>query len=153
MNRPKISVYIAQSLDGYIARQDGDLDWLNVESAGEDYGYTAFVDSVDAIIMGRNTFDQCVSFDPWPYTETKVIVLTSRELILSEELTKDVEVKNCSPHEVVSYAHDSGIKHIYCRRWFDHPVFSGCRAGRSTDYNNHTGPTWLWHSSVRTVKN
>ncbi len=113
MNRPKISIFIAQSLDGYIARRDGDLDWLNAEASGDDYGYSVFVNSVDVIIIGRNTFDKCMSFDSWPYSGTKVIVLTTKELILPEELTNDVEVKNCSPHDVVSYVYDSGIKHIY----------------------------------------
>ena len=53
-----ISAYIATSLDGYIARLDGAIDWLPApEPAGDDYGYNAFMDSVDAIVMGRNTYE------------------------------------------------------------------------------------------------
>ena len=52
-------VYIAVSLDGFIARPDGSLDWLSlVERAGEDYGYQAFLKSVDTLVIGRRTYDQ-----------------------------------------------------------------------------------------------
>ncbi|MDZ7691851.1 MAG: hypothetical protein U5K69_12110 [Balneolaceae bacterium] len=66
----KQSVFIAASLDGFIARPDGDLDWLPVDDArqnDEDYGYDAFISSVDAIVMERNTFENVLSFKEWPY--------------------------------------------------------------------------------------
>ena len=56
----KIVLYIATSLDSYIARDNGDIDWLSmVESRNEDYGYKDFLKSVDTVIMGRRTYDQC----------------------------------------------------------------------------------------------
>lgn len=73
------SVFIATSLDGFIARADGGIDWLSiVELPGEDYGYGRFAASVDALIMGRNTYDTALGFEAWPYTGKRVIVLTNR---------------------------------------------------------------------------
>jgi dihydrofolate reductase len=73
------SVFIATSLDGFIARADGGIDWLSlVEMPGEDYGYGRFSASVDALIMGRNTYDTALGFEAWPYTGKRVIVLTNR---------------------------------------------------------------------------
>ena len=60
----KASVYIATSLDGFIARENGDLDWLSegdIEESGEDYGFREFMDSVDILVMGRKTFEMVVS--------------------------------------------------------------------------------------------
>jgi len=75
--RPQCSVYIAASLDGFIARPDGGLDWLSaVERPGEDYGYKAFFDSVDVLVMGRKTYDVALGFNPWPYGKKRCIVVT-----------------------------------------------------------------------------
>ena len=65
--RLKTSVYIATSLDGFIARENGDLDWLpgpNTENEG-DYGYGAFMSTVDFIVMGRHTFEKALTFGAW----------------------------------------------------------------------------------------
>jgi dihydrofolate reductase len=70
-------VFIAASLDGFIARADGALDWLSVvERAGQDYGYRVFFDEVDALVMGRRTYDTVLGFDAWPYQGKRCIVLT-----------------------------------------------------------------------------
>ena len=75
--RPQCSVYIAASLDGYIARPDGGLDWLTAfEQSGEDYGYKAFFASVDALVIGRKTYDIVLSFGKWPYEDKRCIVVT-----------------------------------------------------------------------------
>lgn len=80
----KCSVFIATSLDGYIARKDGSIDWLeSVEPVeGEDYGYRVFMDGVDTVVVGRNTFDTVATFPSWPYEDKRVRVLTSRPLVL-----------------------------------------------------------------------
>lgn len=79
MDRPRCSVFIATSLDGYIARSDGGIDWLDrVQLAGEDYGFAAFYASVDALIMGRATYDKALTFGDWPYRGKRTIVLTRR---------------------------------------------------------------------------
>jgi dihydrofolate reductase len=71
--RAKTSVYIATSIDGFIARPDGSIDWLNEANAGvpsgEDFGYKEFMKSVDVLVMGRNTFEQVLTFDAWPYED------------------------------------------------------------------------------------
>lgn len=77
----KVSVYIATSIDGFIARIDGSLDWLEmVQVEGQDYGFQEFFDSVDTIIMGRKTYDTVLTFPDWPFSGKKVIVLTHRDL-------------------------------------------------------------------------
>jgi dihydrofolate reductase len=71
------SIYIAMSLDGFIARSDGRIDWLGaVERAGEDYGYRQFFDSIDTLVIGRNTYDVALGFENWPYVGKRCIVLT-----------------------------------------------------------------------------
>ncbi|MGA1209408.1 MAG: dihydrofolate reductase family protein, partial [Gemmobacter sp.] len=71
-------VFIATSLDGFIARPDGGLDWLEHPGAGaEDHGYGAFVAGIDGILMGRATFEVVARFDPWPY-DRPLIVLSAR---------------------------------------------------------------------------
>ena len=75
--------YIATSLDGFIARPDGGLDWLpQPVEGGEDYGYGRFFEGVDAMVMGRNTFETVLSFGRWPYADKRLWVLTSRDLEL-----------------------------------------------------------------------
>ena len=78
----QISVYIAVSLDGFIARENGSLDWLSVVqgTGSEDYGYRAFMDTIDTVVIGRNTYDTVLGFGEWPFKGKRVIVLTSRPL-------------------------------------------------------------------------
>lgn len=76
---PTGHVFIATSLDGFIARPDGGLDWLEAaNSVGEDHGYQGFMDRIDGIVMGRATFDVALRFDPWPYD--KALLVLSRTL-------------------------------------------------------------------------
>ena len=76
----KVSVFISTSLDGYIARKNGELDWLDAANAnvsdGEDFGFIQFMQSVDSIVMGRNTYEKVLSFGGWPYGTASVIVLS-----------------------------------------------------------------------------
>jgi len=66
------------SIDGYIARPDGDLDWLSaVELAGEDYGYSNFIKTVDTVILGRKTYDKVLSFGiPFPHSDKQCYIIT-----------------------------------------------------------------------------
>ena len=76
MDRPRWSVFIAASLDGFIARRDGGIDWLSiVETPGEDYGYARFFAAVDALILGRGTYDTVRGFGAWPYGDKRCVVL------------------------------------------------------------------------------
>jgi dihydrofolate reductase len=80
MQRPRCSVFIATSLDGYIARPDGTFDFLSiVERPDEDYGFAEFFGSVDALVIGRNTYETALAFPEWPYAGKRCIVLTHRE--------------------------------------------------------------------------
>jgi dihydrofolate reductase len=75
----KTSIYIAASLDGFIAMLDHGLGWLAIVKAeGEDYGYAKFMASVDCLLIGRNTYDVVCGFGEWPYAGKKVFVLTHR---------------------------------------------------------------------------
>jgi dihydrofolate reductase len=76
------SVFIGTSVDGFIARPNGDLDWLP-PGGGEEHGYDAFMATVDAIVIGRGTFETVLTFESWPYGQKRVVVLSSRPLDLS----------------------------------------------------------------------
>lgn len=77
--RPHISVFIAVSVDGFIARPDGSIDWLSaVEREGEDYGYKVFFDACDTLVMGRKTYETVLGFGAWPYANKRCVVLTHR---------------------------------------------------------------------------
>lgn len=108
----KVSVYIAASLDGFIARKNGDIDWLTGGEADQDYGYAAFIATIDHIVMGRNTYEKVLSFGAWPYNK-KVIVLTSRSLNLAPELEGKAESLQLSPPELIREMEDRGVQHIY----------------------------------------
>lgn len=110
----RASVFIAASLDGFIAREDGGIDWLHAGGGGgEDYGFQAFFDSVDAMVIGRNTYELVRTFGDWAYGSKPVFILTSRELTLPAELPSTVEVMNGSPREVVARLSERGFEHLY----------------------------------------
>jgi dihydrofolate reductase len=82
----EIILYIASSLDGFIARKDGDVSWLDAyQNEGQDYGYSEFLSNIDLIVMGSRTYEQLKSFGPWPYKEIKTYVLTRRDLPLPDK--------------------------------------------------------------------
>ncbi len=87
---PKVIVYIASSLDGYIARENGDIDWLPELAES---GYDAFYKSIDTVIMGKTTYDQVLTFGEYPYKDKKSFVFTSTNQNKDEnaEFVSDVE--------------------------------------------------------------
>lgn len=79
--RPQVHVYIAVSLDGFIAGDDGALDWLApMQVEDEDYGYADFYGSIDALVLGRSTYDSVLAHPQWPFAGKRVVVLTNRVL-------------------------------------------------------------------------
>jgi len=75
-----IQLYIAQSIDGYIARENGSIDWLDQlpNPMKTDHGYTAFFEEVKTVVMGRKTYEAILAFDvPWPYTNCKTFVVSN----------------------------------------------------------------------------
>jgi dihydrofolate reductase len=112
----RASVYIATSLDGFIARENGDLDWLSgadIEGSGEDYGFHEFMDSVDILVMGRKTFEKVVSSGEWLYGNKQVIVLSSRPVQIPSDLAGTVESQSCTPTELVKQLSERGARHLY----------------------------------------
>jgi dihydrofolate reductase len=112
----RATVYIATSVDGFIAREDGGIDWLpegGGEEGDEDYGYQDFVDSVDAIVMGRSTYELASSFGSWPYGEKPVVVLSSRRVVIPEAIARTVEAMSAAPREVVRRLAQRGFGHLY----------------------------------------
>ena len=107
-----VSVFVGTSLDGYIARPDGALDFLP-PSGGEPHGYDEFIASVDAIVIGRKTFETVLTLGPWPYGNKRVVVLSSRPVDLS--LVKDGVVEQMAgpPAEIISRLAASGAHHLY----------------------------------------
>lgn len=80
MQKPRCSVFIATSLDGFIARPNGTFDFLSiVEQPDEDYGFADFFATVDALVIGRHTYETALGFPEWPYAGKRCIVLTHRE--------------------------------------------------------------------------
>lgn len=74
----RVVLFVAASLDGYIATREGGIDWLSlVERAGEDYGYGAFIKTVETVLMGRKTYDKVLSFGiPFPHQDKECFVFT-----------------------------------------------------------------------------
>ena len=100
----KTSVFIATSLDGFIARENGRIDWLpsgEVASDGEDYGYKDFMRTVDTLVMGRKTYETALEFDEWPYGTMPVVVLSSRVLNIPKHIAGSVESMSCAPAELI----------------------------------------------------
>jgi dihydrofolate reductase len=106
----KASVFIATSLDGFIARADGALDWLPTDP--EDHGYHDFFASVDALVMGRKTFETVLSFGQWPYTKPVIVLSTTPERIIAPEGAV-CEAMAGSPQEIVARLAHRGMRHLY----------------------------------------
>jgi dihydrofolate reductase len=107
----RASVFVGTSLDGFIARTDGGLDWLPA-GGGEEHGYEAFIATVDALVIGRNTFDTVLAFDTWPYGAKPVVVLSTRPLPPSPAGSV-VERMEGPPVTIVALLEARGIRHIY----------------------------------------
>ena len=112
----RASVFIATSLDGFIAREDGGIDWLGADPTadeGEDYGFQAFFDTVDALVMGRNSWAIVESFPGWPYGDKRVVVLTTKGIDVREDLRDKVEQMSGTPREILARLGASGVRHVY----------------------------------------
>lgn len=107
-----VSVFIGTSVDGFIARKNGDLDFLP-PGGGEPHGYDEFIASVDALVIGRNTFETVLGFPAWPYGDKRVVVLSSRPLDLSVVRGGVVEQMAGAPAEIVSKLAARDIHHLY----------------------------------------
>ncbi len=112
------SIYVATSLDGFIARKNGAIDWLNEANKtvpeDEDCGFISFMNSIDALIMGRKTFETVLSFGcEWPYGDTPVIVLSHKNVEIPNNLQTTVSFSNESPTELTKRLKKKGAKRLY----------------------------------------
>ena len=112
------SVFVGISVDGFMARRNGDIDFLPGDSA-EPHGFEEFITTIDAHVIGRNTFEWCLKWmrqhpeSGWPYGKKPVIVLSSRALDLSEIRGGNVEHMSGEPQEIVAKLSGRGWKHLY----------------------------------------
>jgi dihydrofolate reductase len=113
----RCSVYIAASVDGFIARPDGDIEWFHKsEYASPDklsLSYDEFIATVDGLIMGRRSFEKVLSFSMWPYEDVPVIVLSSLIIEIPDDLRGKVKVDRGDPIDIVSRLQSEGKKHLY----------------------------------------
>jgi dihydrofolate reductase len=107
-----VSVFVGTSVDGFIARPNGGLDFLP-EGGGEPHGYDEFMASVDALVTGRKTFETVLGFATWPYGKKRVVVLSSRPVDLSAVRGGVVEQMAGPPAEIVAKLAASGVRHVY----------------------------------------
>jgi dihydrofolate reductase len=107
----KASVFIGTSLDGFIARSDGGLDWLP-PGGGEEHGYDAFMATIDALVIGRKTFETVLAFDTWPYGEKPVFVLSTQPLATAPPGAV-VERMSGEPAAISAGLAARGIQHVY----------------------------------------
>ena len=107
----KVSVFVGTSVDGFIARPDGALDFLP-EGGGEPHGYDEFMASVDALVIGRKTYDTVLAFEAWPYRDKSVFVLSTRPIAPAPT---EARVSRMSGHPAEIYAQLAarGIRHVY----------------------------------------
>jgi dihydrofolate reductase len=113
----KVSVFIGTSLDGYISRSDGGIDWLEKAhkkvTSGEDFGFNSFLNSMDLLVMGRKTFEQVLTFEDWPYKNTKIIVMSSKQIEIPGHLRGKVTVTKESPTQLMERLSNETVKHVY----------------------------------------
>ena len=107
-------VYIATSLDGFIATSEGGLNWLDdiPNPEGDDFGWAEFMNDIDALVMGRKTFEKVASFGVWPYSKP-VFVLSRNKISVPPELENKVEIVNKTPKKLVDDLRAQGYQNLY----------------------------------------
>lgn len=108
----RTSVFVGTSLDGFIARRNGQYDFLDIEGI-EPHGYDEFIATVDALVIGRKTFETVLAFSEWPYGNRQVVVLSSHPLDFSRARGTRVEQMSGAPEEIVSRLSARGFQHVY----------------------------------------
>jgi len=107
----RASVFVGVSLDGFLARRDGSFDFLPTEGV-EDHGYDEFFASVDAMVMGRKTYETALGFPEWPYGAKPVVVLSHRALAPAPAGAL-VELLSGEPRAIVDTLSRRGFRHLY----------------------------------------
>jgi dihydrofolate reductase len=113
---PEAHVFIACSLDGFIARPDGGLDWLTGAPVpeGEDFGYAAFIAGIDAILMGRATFELAAGFADWPYAQPVAVLSRTRGPdTIPERLRGRARIAADGPRAALEALAAEGARRVY----------------------------------------
>jgi dihydrofolate reductase len=110
----KTTVFVGVSVDGFLARANGGLDFLDA-AGSEPHGYEEFIATVDAIVIGRRTFEVVMGFGTWPYGEKRVVVLSSQPLDLSAASARGGRVEQMSgpPSDIATRLSAEGVRHAY----------------------------------------
>ncbi|QQL44787.1 dihydrofolate reductase family protein [Sulfuriroseicoccus oceanibius] len=138
------SVFIATSLDGFIARSDGDIDWLmdaDTSDPPEDTGYFSFIETIDCLVMGRNSLEKVLTFPEWPYEGRRVVVMSRSMRDVPSQVTGKFEYFNGSPEELVTKLNTEGCHRLYIDG--GQVIQSFLRAGLITDLCITTIPILL----------
>lgn len=108
------SIYIAQSLDGFIADKNNNLDWLSdiPNQENNDFGFAEFMGKIDAVVMGRNTFEKVVSFKVWPYTKP-VFVISQTLKDVPKNMKQKAEILYAKPSEILQKLNKNGYRRLY----------------------------------------
>lgn len=108
-------VFIATSLDGYIAKLDGGIDWLlKRDNPAEDHGYNDFIKGIDGLIMGRGSFEKAIAFDPWPYAIPVVVMSKAlRPEDVPDRLKDKVRLVDHSPAQLMKSLEKEGWRKAY----------------------------------------
>ena len=110
----KLSMYVAISLDGFIAKPDGNIDWLTEYGSQDDLenddGYKEFLASVDALVMGGKTYRQVLTFGDWPYCGKKCVIVSRTE---TKTDLPDVSFTTDSPEQIVGRLQNGGCRHVW----------------------------------------
>lgn len=109
-------VYIATSLDGFVAREDGALDWLmdpDYAIEGEDYGFNQVFESVSCLVMDQVTFENICQFEEWPCGDKRLIVMSKALTDLPEGLPDTVELYSGKPAALLNKLRKEGEKQVY----------------------------------------
>jgi dihydrofolate reductase len=107
-----VTVFVGLSVDGFLARPDDGLDWLPADG-GEPHGYEELMASMDALVLGRRTFEKVLSFDGWPYGPKPVVVLSHRPLDLSRAVGGNVTQMAGAPADIVARLAAEGMADLY----------------------------------------
>jgi dihydrofolate reductase len=108
----KVSAFVGTSVDGFIARKNGALDFLP-PGGGEPHGYDEFMATVDTLVIGRNTFETVLAFPSWPYGGKRVVVLSSRPMGSEAMRRGAIEQMAGAPADIVAKLAARGAQHIY----------------------------------------
>ena len=110
----KTTVFVGVSVDGFLARANGELDFLDA-AGSEPHGYEEFITTVDTLVIGRKTFEIVMRFDTWPYGDRRVVVLSGQRLDLSAASARGGRVEQMSGRPVAISLRLSaeGAQHVY----------------------------------------